>query len=129
MRQRLRVRNGATLTVLLQTALQRVHAPSGAAQTIGRAVDGRVHLLEQLAVQLELVAHLDAQLALPRDAEAQRVELPILRRHLALLRLVERRARRGADVWRRRRGLVAVWLVAVRRPLEGIRRRQRRLVI
>jgi hypothetical protein len=63
-----------------------------AAEAVGRAIDSGVHLLEQLPMQLELVAHLDAQLALPRNAQTQCVELPVLRCHLALLRLVQRRA-------------------------------------
>lgn len=75
------------LTMLLEALGNSIQPPARPSQPRTRALDGSVHLLEQLGMRLELVVHLQAEVVLPAYAGRQCIQLVVLRGHLVLLRV------------------------------------------
>ena len=65
-------------TVLLGLVRERVEPPSSPTQAVGRPIDLAVRLLEQLVVNVELVADLERQVVLPGDGRRQVLEPRVL---------------------------------------------------
>lgn len=96
-------------TVLPHALLQPREAVARTAKPQARVFDIRIEVAQEAGLQLELLVHLQAELVLPRDRRAQRVEVRVLavergllqrklRRRLAVVRTVHKRGSVGVRV-------------------------------